>query len=482
MTENRVPEFAIVGHPNEGKSAVVSTLAEDDSVRVSPYPGETIVCQTFPVMIDGREIIRFTDTPGFQNPKKILTWMKKNPAPDDRILRVFRESHAGDPDFREDCELFEPIARGAGIIYVVDGSRPVRKVDLAEMEILRLTGRPRMAIINCKEEEAGYLEHWKSEFRKHFNAIRVFNAHRATCAERIDLLENLKSIDQDWAAALEMVISAFKEDWRQRNALTADIIGGMLEDCLGYSIARNFTERRDEASLRKKLQEDFNRAIEKIEKTAHRKIRKLFKHNIFNYDLPPCSILHEDIFSKKTWQLLGLTPKQLITAAGVAGGGIGVALDVAAAGLTFGVFTAVGGLLGAGWAALGGGKRLARTKVVGLNLGGQQIRIGPVGNIQFMYILLDRALIFYAHIINWAHGRRDYRPGRAPSGQQMKAGFTAQWDEKTKGRCQAFYRAVRSSDEDRKMASRRAIRALLQDQFSKISRSERRYGLIHHEP
>ncbi|MBW1671877.1 MAG: 50S ribosome-binding GTPase, partial [Deltaproteobacteria bacterium] len=124
MMSTGVPEFAIVGHPNEGKSAVVSTLAEDDSVRVSPYPGETIVCQTFPISIDGREIIRFTDTPGFQNPKRILTWMKSHVADDRRLLRDFREVHEVNPDFREDCKLIEPIERGAGIIYVVDGSRP----------------------------------------------------------------------------------------------------------------------------------------------------------------------------------------------------------------------------------------------------------------------------------------------------------------------------------------------------------------------
>ena len=38
MNDKRIPEFAIVGHPNEGKSSVVSTLAEDDSVRVTPTP------------------------------------------------------------------------------------------------------------------------------------------------------------------------------------------------------------------------------------------------------------------------------------------------------------------------------------------------------------------------------------------------------------------------------------------------------------
>jgi len=195
---NRIPEFAIVGHPNEGKSSVVSTLAEDDSVRVSPTPGETIKCQTFSVMIDNKEIIRFTDTPGFQNPKQTLKWIKNYQGPDNLIIEVFLQTHKDDQDFRDDCELFNPIAHGAGIIYVVDGSRPLRNVDKAEMDILRLTGRPRMAIINCKGNETGYLNQWKSEFRKHFNSTRLFNAHKATYAERIDLLESLKGIDQDW--------------------------------------------------------------------------------------------------------------------------------------------------------------------------------------------------------------------------------------------------------------------------------------------
>ena len=81
MSHTDIPEFAILGHPNEGKSSVVSTLVEDDSVRIGPTPGETIVCQTFQVIIDAREVIRFTDTPGFQNPHQTLQWMKKFQGP-----------------------------------------------------------------------------------------------------------------------------------------------------------------------------------------------------------------------------------------------------------------------------------------------------------------------------------------------------------------------------------------------------------------
>ncbi|GBC60610.1 DUF3482 domain-containing protein [Desulfonema ishimotonii] len=477
--KRKIPEFAIVGHPNEGKSSVVSTLAEDDSVRISPTPGETIECQTFPVVIDGQEIIRFTDTPGFQNPGQSLQWMKNYQGADELIVQVFREAHLGDPDFRDDCELFVPIVRGAGIIYVVDGSRPIRQMDKAEMEILRLTGRPRMAIINCKESDAIYLEQWKSEFRKHFNSVRIFNAHKATYAERISLLESLKGIDQDWQPALETVISAFKKDWEHRNVLTTDIISAMLTDCLTFSMNRNFTEKSDEAALKKSLQAEYVRAIGQIEKKAHGRIRRLFKHNIFNYDLPPQSILREDLFNEKTWQFLGLTQTQLITLAGITGGAIGAALDIAAAGLTFGIFTALGGAVGAGWAALGGGKKLAKSKVVGMDLGGQQIRVGPNENIQFLYILLDRALIFYSHIINWAHGRRDYPV--VPAGKKSeaaKAGVTTTWDAESQKICGAFFKAIRSGEEAGKEAAARQLKGLLNDALYKISNSERRYGLV----
>ena len=38
------PTFAVVGAVNHGKSSVVSTLAENDQVRISPFPGETTEC------------------------------------------------------------------------------------------------------------------------------------------------------------------------------------------------------------------------------------------------------------------------------------------------------------------------------------------------------------------------------------------------------------------------------------------------------
>jgi len=475
MNRPDIPEFAIVGHPNEGKSSVVSTLSEDDSVRISPVPGETVKCRSFPVFIDGREVIRFIDTPGFQNPVRTLQWMTDHNSSDRFLLETFIRRHADQPDFDSDCELLGPIIQGAGIIYVVDGSRPLRNIDKAEMEILRLTGRPRMAIINCKEHETGYMEQWKSEFRMQFNAIRVFNAHKATYAERIALLESLKSIDQDWEPALQEVISAFKKDWAHRNDLTAEIICRMLIESMEFSISKTTRNKSREEKTRAVLQEAYNRAIEKIERNSHNRIRRLFKQNIFNCKLPMQSILHNNLFSRKTWQVLGLSPKQLITSAGLAGGAAGAVIDTALSGLSFGIFTTIGGVAGAGWAAYGGGKRLAETEVSGIRLGGYRITIGPQKNLQLTHILIDRALIFFAHIINWAHGRRDYPASSVNiSSITHRFGYTAEWRNDEKRTSAAIFNAVRSGNEINKDRAGRDLKEVLKKTLRKISHNHRK--------
>lgn len=439
----KIPEFAIIGHPNEGKSSVVSTLAEDDSIAISPIPGETVVCQVLPVIIDGQEIIRFIDTPGFQNPRQTLEWMKNYSGKDELMVKTFIDTHRNDPDFADECELLSPVARGAGIIFVVDGSRPVRQSDKIEMEILRMTGSPRMSVVNCKGSEPVYLSQWQSEFRKHFNSIRQFNAHKATWSERIDLLESLKNVDQECQPALTKVIESFKQDWQHRNRLTAAMASEMLEHILTFTLTENIGKYETFESVKRRVEDEFRNKIEAMEKLTHQKIRTLFKHNIFNYELPANSLVHEPLFSKKTWQFLGLSPKEVAIAAAMAGSAAGVVVDVIAAGITFGVFSAIGGVLGAGSALLSG-RRIADLKFNGTRLGKDQIKVGPLANIQLMYILLDRMMIFHAGIINWAHARREFEPEilNQHISENLKKGITASWSDESKKVCNRFFQSV----------------------------------------
>ncbi|MFH2090781.1 MAG: DUF3482 domain-containing protein [Pseudomonadota bacterium] len=404
----RIPEFAVLGHPNEGKSSVVSTLTENDQIRISPIPGETTRSAAYTVKIDGQEIIRFVDTPGFQVPQQTLAWFKAHDGKSGNLVEQFIQTFENDPFYADECELFGPVARGAGIIYVVDGSRPVREDDLAEIEILRRTGRPRMAVINSKSDQKNYSADWKHEFLKNFNAIRVFNSNTADFNERIAMLESLKSIDQEWEGTLSKVIEVFESDWHKRKRMVCADMAQMLENCLSYSVSEPISSNSDVSMAKEQLNQTYEAHIKKFEQQMFRKIRALFKHHLFEYQLPEYSILVHDLFSKQTWELLGLTTGQLVGAGAVVGGGLGAVLDGATLGSSFGVFIAVGSLIGAG-SALWGGKKIAREKRAGLRLGGNRLTVGPNRNIQFLYVLLDRVLIYTAHMMNRPHGRRDLK-------------------------------------------------------------------------
>lgn len=443
---NHIPTFAVLGHPNEGKSSVVSTLAEDDSVPISPIPGETKKCREYPVLVDGREIISFIDTPGFQQPRKALEWTKLYKGPGDQMVSEFINSNGADPDLIDECELLAPLAAGAGIIYVVDGSRPIRSVDVAEMEILRLTGLPRMAVINTKDKvRREYIDDWKTEARKHFNTIRMFDAHRATYATRIDLLESLKNIDPDWQPHLCQVIDAFKNDWEQRINYTAALIIDLVQNASRHAVKKKCDDDFQVQSVKSELQEQYKKDIARLEKTAHTHIRKRFKHNIFNYELPSYSILNEDLFSKKSWRILGLKDWQLAIAGGAGGAAIGAKIDLATAGHSFALGAIIGGIIGAGSAALGA-KQAAEAKIKGLPLGRVKVQVGPAQNDQMMYVLIDRALIYFSHVINWAHSRREQAHIPPPSHPERKTGFVSKWNSADKQILAKFSHAAKKGN------------------------------------
>ncbi len=463
-----IPEFAILGHPNEGKSSVVSTLTEDDSIKVSRTPGETRESKSYTVSLDGKPLIRFVDTPGFQAPRQVLSWFQSYDGQADQITAQFVKTFKIDPFFRDECELLDPLTRGAGIIYVVDGSRPVRQDDLAEMEIMRLTGRPRMAIINSKTDQQDYTPDWNMEFRKHFNAIRVFNSNTASFMDRILMLESLKSIDQEWEPRLISVIQAFKTDWEQRIRTAGTIILDTIGAGISFSISSGLKPGMDQGPVHDKLTKKYQTHIRRQESLMFQKIRLLFKHRQFEFHLPSYSLLNHDLFSKQTFELLGLSRDQLALAGAVLGGTLGAAIDTAAAGITFGVFTAVGSLLGAGSAALGG-KKMSQQKKGGFRLGSDVLRLGPCKDPQFLFVMLDRAFIYYSHMVSRPHGRRDL-PAPPLAANGLKQGVTSGFSQAQRGICLRYFKHLTRrriiKDDKSIQAFESLIRSVLSDMAS----------------
>ncbi len=475
------PTFAIVGAVNHGKSSVVSTLAENDQVHVSSMPGETVECQRFWL----HDLFVFYDTPGFQNAREALPQLV-SAAQAREPLAVFREfiaRHRGQPEFEAECLLFQPIVEGAGVLYVVDGSEPLLEIHAAEMEILRLTGQPRLAIINRTSAD-DHVGDWKRRLGLHFNAVREFNAHHATFADRLELLETLAGIEQSWKPKLMRAVAIFREEWEKRIGECAEIMVELLFDALTHrEVAASPEGRTRREALGEELQKRFMKAVSTRETRAHHDIIRLFGHSRVKADAASGPLFDSGLFSDETWRAFGLDEKQLLAAGtftgAAAGAAVGAKVELGTGGGFLGAPTAIGTGVGAGIGAVAAfffGKQRPELKVrvPGLaqkfKIGGSAVQVGPYAAINFPWILIDRALGTFAYVVNRAHARRD---DATIDSATMKAaldasGFsTAHWTDAQRRDAARLFGTIRKGKGGREQ--REALRSLLAERLGALS-------------
>jgi uncharacterized protein DUF3482/50S ribosome-binding GTPase len=482
-----VPTFAIVGAVNHGKSSVVSTLAENDQVRISAMPGETVTSQRFWL----RDLFAFYDTPGFQNAIEALRELEPATRASEplAVFRQFLERHRRNRDFEAECRLLTPIVNeDAGIIYVVDGSEPLLEIHVAEMEILRLTGQPRLAIINRTKAE-DHLAEWRRRLGLHFNAVREFNAHHASFSDRVELLETLASIEQRWKPKLMRAVAIFQEEWQKRLDDCAEIIVDLLTDALTHyeSAAGSELESR-RRDIEEKLKTQFIHSVSQREARAHKELIALFEHHRVKPGQSTDQVIDAGLFSGETWRLFGLNERQLVVAGAIGGAAAGALLDLATAGHSIGLPTVLGAAGGAVGTFLMGKKRPElKAKLPGtfplapgkhFQLGGSTITVGPYRAVNFPWILLDRAIGVVCYLLTRAHARRDEATlGAAELKavlEEYKAG-SSDWSGEDRKGCEKIFEAIRRnrSTGERREELRRLIRLRI-DELAKISLTARR--------
>lgn len=473
------PTFAIVGAVNHGKSSVVSTLAEEDQVRISSMPGETVNCQLFWLL----DLFRFYDTPGFQNPLEAYTELAaaRNTRMPLRVFREFIERHRGQSEFDAECQLLQPIVDGAGIVYVVDGSEQIRKLHVAEMEILRLTGQPRLAIINRTSID-NYVQDWKQMLGAHFNAVREFNAHYATFADRLELLDTLASIEQSWKPKLKQAVAVFTEEREMRLDECAEIILKLLIDALQHrEIASADAEseaRRN--SLGDELKQRFVNAVSTREAFAQQDIIKLFRHNRVTTESTGELLFDAELFSDDTWRAFGLDKKQLIAVSAIGGAAAGASVDLLTAGHTLLAGAAIGGAIGAAGGYIVGKKRpelkvnmpgLLKRMGLGqkIDLGGRAMSVGPYTAANFPWIILDRAFGTFFYVINRAHARQDkVTINSAEVKARMEAAgiSTACWNDAKRKECEKVFTVIRKKKTTPEQ--RESLRELIRERLVEV--------------
>ena len=403
------PTLAVVGHPNKGKSSIVATLAHDARVRISTEPGTTTHSHGYPMRVDGQLLYTLADTPGFQRPRQVLAWLREhNDGVSQRpeSVQAFLDTFADSDRYLDECELLAPIMRGAGILYVVDGSKPYGAEYEAEMEILRWTGRPRMALVNPIGGE-DHVQAWRIALDQYFNVVRVFDAMSADFVRQVALLRAFGELEEGWQAPFSSAVQVLTHDRQRRHALAARSIADMLSDMLTLSLSEDQPDDSAASAASERLEGRLQDRLREIEDQARRAVERIYDHARIDRREGDFETLSQDLFDTRTWTLFGLTPSQLALTGAVGGAMVGGGVDLLLGGASLFLGSALGAAVGAASAWFGGGTLAEVTLSEQGTLGGVRVTVGPVKNVNFPYVALGRALHHQRLVALRTHAQRD---------------------------------------------------------------------------
>ena len=437
------PKFAVVGHPNKGKSSIVSALALDDTVHISDVPGTTTKQRSFPLKVDGKVLYELLDTPGFQRARKVLAWLEKHDVSADKradVVKAFINEHKDDVKFNDEIELLTPIMEGAGVIYVVDGSKPYGEEYEAEMEILRWTGEPSMALIN-HIDDTDYSEEWKRALGQYFKMVRIFNPMQTDKRQHISILESMAQLKEEWIVPVKQSIKLFERYQEQMIQGSASSIAKLISESLSFVEKLSFDTEKVEDNDKQKLEENYKEQLRTLEKKTQKQIEQIWNHDHLQKEQTLLTFEGLDLFSEESASVFGLTRKELIITGATSGAVTGAGIDLLFAGHTLLIGGAVGALVG-GTGAYFGFKELSEVKVLGQKLGKRYLQMGPMDNRNFPYILLGRAIFHAYHISTRSHALREVED------LSMDSSFKEKWlDDKLRKSLEKYHKMFRSGDE-----------------------------------
>ncbi|HEY5647524.1 MAG TPA: DUF3482 domain-containing protein, partial [Pseudomonadales bacterium] len=321
------------------------------------------------------------------------------------LVAEFVAGHEADERFRDECELLKPIIEGAGILYVVDGSKPYGAEYELEMQILQWTGRPRMALINLIGDEDHTVE-WRQALDQYFSLVRVFDAVAADFDTRVALLKAFGELDAEWRAPLERAVVALVEERDRRRTMSAVEVAGCLIDSLLMTERASLGEGKPVEPLKAELMDKLKQRLRRREERCREAVQGFYRHQDLARQEAAQTLLEEDLFTETGWELFGLSRQRLVVTGALTGALAGGGIDLLLGGASLALGAGLGALIGGAGAWLGGSE-LARVRVLGESLGGQVVQVGPVRAANFPWVLLGRAWLHHQLVAERNHAYRE---------------------------------------------------------------------------
>ncbi|MCV2371140.1 GTPase/DUF3482 domain-containing protein [Roseateles oligotrophus] len=341
--------LALVGHTNAGKTSLLRTLTRrSDFGEVSNRPGTTRQVEALGLRIDGRDALRFLDTPGLEDAPALLDYLQHLEAGLSRQqrLQAFLGGPAAKDEFEQEAKVLRCLLEVDAALLVIDARESPLPKFASEIEVLMLCARPLMPVLNFVSHPQAQEPAWRRLLAGHgLHAYVRFDAVAPFVGAEQHLYADLGALLPERREALSRVAEYLKNEALSRRAAGLRLLSELLLNLAAFRM------QLAKASLANPVQRaDSIRAFQsEVAERSRRLMEELLALHGFDpgsaevADLPALAGRWEsDLFNPEALKSAG---KRLGAGAAI-GGAIGLGLDVALAGLSLGVAASLGAALG----------------------------------------------------------------------------------------------------------------------------------------
>ena len=347
---NQLLSVAVVGHANTGKTSLIRTLLRDaDFGEIEDKAGTTRHVEGAEIRVDDSPNIIIYDTPGLEDSIHLLTTLNRDRANDnddgiEYLLDLIKHEDQH-PDLNQEIKVLKALLSNDIIFYVIDVREPILGKYRDELKVLSYAAKPIIPVLNFIEAGETNINAWKIQLaRLNLHAFVSFDNVIFRFADEMKIYQKMQTLLSHHEQQLEHLIVQRKQQWQERENAAQSLIAILLIE----AAACRFKAENNEKSI-VEASDKLQSSIRFLETQTLVQLLGLYQfkqQDIDLYDLPIQEGRWElDLFSLETAQEFGLKASSNF----VKGAGVGVAVDLVAAGMTLGAAAAVGGVAGVLW-------------------------------------------------------------------------------------------------------------------------------------
>ena len=341
---------AVVGHANAGKTSLIRTLLRDSNFgEVADQAGTTRHVEGSALEIDEDNSLSLFDTPGLEDSMRLFHVLSHYFEGQDvdgiERLEYFLAHLTDYPEFDQEAKVLNTLLSNDLIFYVIDLREPVLGKYRDELQILSYASKPIIPVLNFSQQKNANLEEWKSQLaRLNFHAFVDFDNVHFKFSDELKIYRKMQTLLADKEILLQRFIEQRQVQWDERLLAAQHIVAQLVVE----SGSLRFRVLDSEPEI-VQATEQLQKSIRKAENKTVAQLLKLYqfrKEDLENSELAVEQDGWEvDLFSTDNLQEFGINLGGSIAK----GAGVGVAIDLATAGMILGAAALTGGIAGALW-------------------------------------------------------------------------------------------------------------------------------------